>query len=203
MRSEYHALGAVTVSAAALKLVMMVLQEMPKKNIIRDPKTARPVGKEAVSGFWNRTLYVWLNKTFYTGFRALLQPEDLDELGPEFLSELLAEKFNDKWSKSKLPSHHLKTSDNTANFLLGNKKTKHHLALTCLRILSLPILSIIVPRLFFSVCLFSQPYFLQAVIATLETQSPSNKKHFLVVAAALIYFGTAVSTILNCLLLIS
>ena len=56
--ATYHSVGALAATAGAMKLVIMILEEIPKKNYVKDKDTGKPVGKEAKSGFWNRIFYL-------------------------------------------------------------------------------------------------------------------------------------------------
>ena len=102
LRSGCDDLGAVTVLAAACKLAVMILEEIPKNKFAKMPNKETSSekdspGKEATSGFWNRTLYLWLNETFHAGFKQILCIDQLDKLGPEFSSETLSEAFKTVW----------------------------------------------------------------------------------------------------------
>lgn len=97
LRENCHDLAAMAVTSAVCKLVTMLLGEVRKTHFVKDPNTGKPAGQEATSGFWSRALYLWLNKTFYTGFKQVLDTDDLDNLGPEFSSEGLLERFNAAW----------------------------------------------------------------------------------------------------------
>lgn len=101
LRPAYHSVGALSATAGAMKLVVMILEEIPKKHYVKDKNTGRPVGKEAISGFWNRTFYLWLNETLYSGFRVVLRVHHLDNLDEIFSSEMLNERFNATWLRGK------------------------------------------------------------------------------------------------------
>lgn len=97
LREDCDDLAAMAVTSAVCKLVTMLLEEVRKTHFVRDPNTGKPVGQEATSGFWSRVLYLWLNRTFFVGFKQVLTIDDLDNLGPEFSSENLLERFNAAW----------------------------------------------------------------------------------------------------------
>jgi hypothetical protein len=50
-------------------------------------------GKESGSGYWNRSLFLWLNWTFFFGFRNIQIIGDLDSLGPELDAKKLSADF--------------------------------------------------------------------------------------------------------------
>lgn len=205
LRSGCDDLGAVTVLAAACKLVIMILEEIPKKKYVKTSNTGTATeeelpGKEAVSGFWNRTLYLWLNETFRAGFKQNLSIDQLDNLGPEFSSKMLSETFQTVWSDGMFTSEvaTLRTRSVAIDEIhVADKKSKYALAITCLRILRLPTLSIVPPRLCFTFFMFIQPYFLRAVVSALQNGAPMPHKWGLVAAGGLIYFGVAVRIDVN------
>lgn len=101
LRSLRPDLGAVAVAVAATKLVLVVLQEVPKTQYVKDENTGKPLGREARSGFWNRTFYVWINRTLFAGFRSIISIKDLDPLDETFSSTSLVQRFNNVWTKCK------------------------------------------------------------------------------------------------------
>ena len=92
------ALAGLSTSGVAFQLILLILLEIPKTSAI-GKDLRQTIGKEVVTGFWNRTFFVWLNSTFLLGFRNVLTVNDLETLGPEFSSEKLSTRFNQKWTK--------------------------------------------------------------------------------------------------------
>lgn len=156
---------------------------------LQEVRAVVPVGKEAMSGFWNRIFYLWLNQTLYSGFRVILNVDNLDNLENIFSSEALAERFNESWRKRKLVFINIYIHDLT---LLANNTSKHSLARACLHATLGHVLAIVFPRLCLSFFMFVQPFFLEAVVSAVEAKSQSNTKYGLLGAAALIYLGVAV-----------
>lgn len=95
LRPGYNVFGYVSVASGAVKLVLLALEEIPKTS-----RFHATVGAEAKSGYWNRALFIWLNKTLLRGFRKVLAVDDLENLGVEFASEHLVSVFLQQWSKS-------------------------------------------------------------------------------------------------------
>jgi hypothetical protein len=99
LRPGYYVFGFLSVATGALKLLLLILEEIPKTSrFVPGPQLA--VGSEARSGFWNRTLFIWLNRTLLRGFRKVLTVDDLENLGLEFTSEYLLSIFLEKWNTS-------------------------------------------------------------------------------------------------------
>jgi hypothetical protein len=98
LRSNSHTVASGYVTISTLKFAVLVLTEIPKRY---KSATKKDLGKEAVSGFWNRTLFLWLNSTLFFGFRNRLSVDDIPNLGPGFSSEKLAEAFEPNWIRCK------------------------------------------------------------------------------------------------------
>ncbi|OAA39066.1 ABC transporter, transmembrane domain, type 1 [Metarhizium rileyi] len=80
LRPHLHAVGGLSAVAAAMKLALVLLQEFSKRTHVKDPVLRKSLSKEATSGIWNRSLFLWLNSTFLLGFRTILRIEDLGAL---------------------------------------------------------------------------------------------------------------------------
>lgn len=98
---KMQALAALSTVRTAFKFTLLGLLEVPKRRDILDEKFRKEAGKETVSGFWTRAFFVWLNPTFLLGFRRVITVEDLGPLGPEFSSERLFNRLEEKWKNSK------------------------------------------------------------------------------------------------------
>lgn len=91
--------GAAQIVVVAAKFALLLLEEVPKTPILAN--FGKFVGKEALSGFWSRSLFLWLNEIFVVGFRQNLTVEELGNLEPQFSTELLASQFKEAWDNSK------------------------------------------------------------------------------------------------------
>lgn len=97
LRSGLGNAAALSVATALLKGALVVMEEWPKTHYVKDSTTGKPVGKEFSSGFWNRALFLWLNKTLYSGYAMVISYDDLDPLDSAFDSSQLADKFDTVW----------------------------------------------------------------------------------------------------------
>lgn len=102
LRPGLSGIGALAVAAAVLKTVVLGLDELSKASLIIDEQTKKDAGKESTSGFLSRTLFVWINKIFFFGFRNILHLDELDNLGPSFRSRYLLDRLNSKWEACEL-----------------------------------------------------------------------------------------------------
>ena len=98
-RTGLSAIGALYIVAIVLKATLVVLGEVSKKSLIKDPKTKREINREATSGFWNRVFFFWLNETMFTGFKTFLHIKDLPDLETEFTSDHLHKHFHKQWTE--------------------------------------------------------------------------------------------------------
>ena len=101
LRAGLQSVGSLLVAAAVLKVILTVLEEWPKTNFVKDSNTGKPVARESTGGFWNRTLILWLNKTLYSGYRFVINMDDLDDLDAELKSSTIAATFQEHWEKGK------------------------------------------------------------------------------------------------------
>lgn len=89
------------------KAVLILLEEVPKRGLFISKDLQDKTGKEAISGFWTRTLYLWLNATFVRGYRAILSTEDLDKLDPDLKAKAVYERFQQRWDRGTVISRML------------------------------------------------------------------------------------------------
>lgn len=101
LRSGLDGIGAIQVAVAVVKFILLVLEERPKKLGLQNKNLRDFFGKEALSGFWSRSLFLWLNDVFLIGFRRIITLQDLGNLGPEFSTADLSNKFGVIWNKGK------------------------------------------------------------------------------------------------------
>jgi hypothetical protein len=102
-RSYFNRDGAVTrgvfsTAITASKALLVLLEEIPKQRLPRTSNLHR-LAMESIHGFWNRTLFIWLNSILALGFRKIMSIDDLQDIGSEFESEVLYQKFLQNWNK--------------------------------------------------------------------------------------------------------
>lgn len=100
--SELTAIASLALTSASAKFVIVVLEEISKRDLLIDEELRKSQGKEEFCGFWNRSLFLWLNKTLFLGFCRIIRTTDLPNLACEFSSEALWRAFAPVWAKSKL-----------------------------------------------------------------------------------------------------
>ncbi|OAR02511.1 hypothetical protein LLEC1_06553 [Akanthomyces lecanii] len=100
LRHGMSTLGSISAVAAAVKAILIGVQEIPKTALLIDQKLRQTASKEATSGFWSRSVFAWLNSIFLLGFRQTLHLEDLEPLDPPLSARPLFNQFNPKWAKT-------------------------------------------------------------------------------------------------------
>lgn len=101
-RSGLDAIAGLSTASCIGKLALLLLEEVPKRRYIKVLALKNSLSREAISGFWTRALFLWLNPTFLSGYKTLLQVESLGNLGDDFAAEHLSAKFELVWAKCKL-----------------------------------------------------------------------------------------------------
>lgn len=95
---SYNAVIAiVTTVAVGVELLLVMLEAVEKRNILKSECSHYP--PEATAGFYNRSLFWWLNPLFKKGFSNVLSVKDLFVLDKELSSERLLALFEERWSK--------------------------------------------------------------------------------------------------------
>ena len=164
-------LGAVHATISVIKLALVILEEVSKRSLIRADELRSSFGHEAVAGFWNRSIFFWVNSTLLIGFRSKITQNSLDDIGPQFGSERLQADFRRIWESG------------------DEHKSKHALLLACLYTVPWLFIFIIPPRLFYIGFSYAQPFLLQEVVKAVSEQALDPAvANGLIAAAALVFF---------------
>ncbi|KAM4067250.1 ABC transporter [Hirsutella rhossiliensis] len=154
----------------------MDLRSAGPDNVMADD--ASSLGRESTSGFWGRSLFLWLNSTLLIGFRSIISVGDLQDLGPALSSTRLFAKFEPFWAKA----------------WTANKSSPYCLPRACLRTLVRSFLAIVIPRLCHIGFKFAQPFLLQSIVNAIDKRNLSRDTvGGLVGATLLVYMGIAVT----------
>lgn len=116
------AFGRLPKYTAAIKLALVLLDEIPKRNLIMDERLRQTVDSDKLSGFWNRVLFVWFRKTALEGYYSIRSYEDLPELPLDFSSRQISEEFGARWSASRLQPNALRGAHHAHTELLQHTK---------------------------------------------------------------------------------
>jgi hypothetical protein len=173
MRPGLGTIGGQTAATAAIRLMMVVLEEFPRT--FRDPKLRKALGRETISGFWNRSMFAWLFPLLRYGYGNTITVEDLPNLAPTLSSEHLCAKFERIWAKT-------------------DKSSKFCLFKAAFYTLRFDFFIIFIPVLCYTGLTIAQPFFVRRVMVYLRgDEDTSDTKGGLIGAAAFIYLGIMVS----------
>ncbi|KAJ4145421.1 hypothetical protein LMH87_004273 [Akanthomyces muscarius] len=167
--------GALAATSCSIHLLLLILQEISKRELLIDPALRESLGEEGTAGYWKRMFFAYLNPMFIAGFRKVLSLKDLDNIGPEFSSALL---------HSKLKRH-----------LQGVRwASKNTLLRICVEAWMWLLLFALIPRICFTGFSFSQPFILHRVIEILDDpQASTAEAGFLLGATFLSFTGATLS----------
>lgn len=178
LRHGLEVLAAVFIVSMAVKIVLLLLEEVPKVPSRHNLRKA--TSPEAISGAVSRSLFWWLNVLLRRGYHSLLTVPDLLRIPRKFDTQVLLNRIGQQWQ----------TAD---------RNSKYALCLTTFRAFALQTLCAVPPRLALSVFTFSQPFLINRVIERVEAPARLTDLDFdiikgLIGATALIYIGIAIST---------
>ncbi|KAJ6783399.1 hypothetical protein PWT90_02209 [Aphanocladium album] len=179
-RTGLNTIAHLTCSLPAFKFLLLALEEIPKRSLII-AENRDQLGLESIAGFWNRATLFWINPLLLFGFRHIINNGDLPDIGEQFDSKHLYQRLKVSWKKQ-------------------NQTSKHALLRAIIFSMPWPFLFAVLPRLFLTGFIFSQPFLLQDVVSysSSEVTQPSHiskeqEATSLVLAAALIFCGKAIS----------
>lgn len=91
------AYAAVLSTSTALKLALLVLENVEKRRILVD--SSKEPSTESTSGPFNRGFFIWLNSLLISGWATVLTMHDLPAIYEKLSSEKLAVIFTKRWDK--------------------------------------------------------------------------------------------------------
>ncbi|XWW99160.1 hypothetical protein V2A60_007168 [Cordyceps javanica] len=169
----------MTAVVAGMRLILLILQEISKRTLLVDETQCRKLGIEATSGCISRTLFLFLQPVFATGFRTELLTRHLNELDPELSSEVLYEQLEPHWRPNQ------------------SNPSPHALLKPCLKAWKGCGVGLVFSRLVVTAFDFSRPFVLRRVIEMVDKPhgGPNNMKERLGVqgATACMFIGLALS----------
>jgi hypothetical protein len=95
LKSVDTTIASLSSASLALKLVILVLEELSKRRWIIDGATSW--SNEETAGLFSRTGFCWLNPLLLTGYSATLSVSKLPVIDRTLLSESLWERIGPKW----------------------------------------------------------------------------------------------------------
>ncbi|KAJ6781974.1 hypothetical protein PWT90_01260 [Aphanocladium album] len=182
LRGELDALGGLAAATAPLRLVLLILEERSKRNLLLDESLREISGSEATSGYFTRSFFLFLNPMFVSGFNSELRNADLEKLGLDFSSRLLHAKLENQWDDESISS------------------SKRRLFWACFYAFKWDLVLIFIPRLINIAVTFAQPFLIETVTETAELDAKnegdkvsSGKRGGIQFSTVLIFVTLAVS----------
>lgn len=170
-------LGKVHLPIPVLKLVLVILEEVSKRSLIRSEDLRSSLGREAVAGFWNKSIFFWVNSTLLFGFRFRITNETIGDIGRQFDSDKLQHDFRLLWEDEE-----------------DKPKSRNALLLTCFYTVPWLFVFIVPPRLFYIGFSYAQAFILRDVVKLVSEEFPDSAvANGLIGATALVFFGKGVS----------
>ncbi|KAK6542686.1 hypothetical protein TWF694_006630 [Orbilia ellipsospora] len=163
----------------AMKFVVVIMEAIEKRNLQRiKDEAAQMQSPEEFAGPFGQLFYWWLNGLIIKGFKTILKLDDLINLTEEMKTDVIDRKFWKVWEQ--VP-----------------KNGKHTLLKVLAKVLKVPFILAIIPRLVLIVFIFCQPLMLETFLQYLK--DPVERKNgkvgeAMVGAYALVYFGMAITT---------
>ena len=162
-----------------VNVAIVFLESVPKSKLLR-PKYKNTTA-EQITGFWGRSIFVWVLPLFQYGHSKILQLDDIAHI-----DDALREKYT---------SFRL-------DILWGQMSGRYRLLRAAILANIWPFLSAILPRLALSAFNICQPFLVQSAVSYVSTQTEKNDQDYgkaLIGAFALVYVGIAVSNHSICL----
>lgn len=165
MRDGLSTIAALSASTAGLKLVLIMLQEVPKPLV---DLTGEVISQEARCGFWNQILAVWVNPTMSLGRRQALTMKNLSTLGPEYSSQRLSSEFDRIWARQ----------DKTSRWALIN---------TCVIAFRWTLGPAVFSHMLTTACEWAQAFSIQTTVSSMGQEEPRWLPTSLILATVAIY----------------
>ncbi|KAJ3497996.1 hypothetical protein NLG97_g1469 [Lecanicillium saksenae] len=176
LRNDSGALAGTATAAVILKLFILWLEAVNKRNILLEAYNT--LSKEATSGLLSRGLFLWLSSLLMNGSKKALSLKDLFGIHEKLDPHQLTHELSEQWEKS-------------------DRQRRHGLAMATLSAWKLELGKVAIPRLILVGLSISQPFIIGEIIDnTLARDTPDvrNRGYGLIGAVALSYIGTAIIT---------
>ncbi|KAL9085185.1 MAG: hypothetical protein Q9165_007716 [Trypethelium subeluteriae] len=174
---EGHAIAAVLTTSTCIKCVLLVLEAIEKRSILKASYKSYP--PEATSSIFSKLFFSWQWPLFRKGFSTTLAIDDLFLLDKHLNSDYLHYLLQSAWEKA-----------------LGDKASQSLLSVT-FKCLKWTLLSAVLPRLCLTGFMYCQPFLIDTAVnlsvAPIDAQS-TNNGYGLIGAFILVYVGIAIST---------
>ncbi|KAI4192890.1 MAG: hypothetical protein LQ346_004105 [Caloplaca aetnensis] len=169
-------LAAVSTAAFAIKICLLSVETVGKRKLLR--KEYASESPEATSGLFGKSLFLWLNPLFRTGYKHSISVADLIALDKHLTANYLYDRLHQPWANM-------------------TAKGPRSLLMLFFRRFKWRFLAAVPPRLGLIAFNFCQPFLIERVIEFNQqpaTGSTTNVGYGLIGAYFLVYTGIAVTT---------
>lgn len=211
LRPGLEVAGTLSFAICIIKLLLLILLEMPKEFELEKKPPCRNGAlleksksiAESISGFCARTLLSWANCTLLLGFRTVQSASDLHKLGSDFEAHQLAKKFEPIWKDgvcNETPVSLSRYANHTLTPCIADKKSTSCLLESWLHTLKRAFLIPAVPRICQAIFSFSLPPLMKQILhfvglnAGQQVQVLTSTKIGYILSFTLIYVGIGVRT---------
>ncbi|PMB71668.1 ABC transporter NFT1 [Beauveria bassiana] len=159
--------SAIAASAGGFRLLLLLLEVFPTKQLlVHENASVAAENETARQEKRRRACFVFPGLSISRQLRISIENGNLMPIAAEFASDRLNEKLRNYWQLSAEKADQMEKARRTAQI---DGKAAPHLELeslmtTCGTVWDTEIRRILVPRLIFAICTFSQPFILKAVI---------------------------------------
>ncbi|KAI4197560.1 MAG: hypothetical protein LQ348_002135 [Seirophora lacunosa] len=169
-------IAAITTAALAIKICLLALETRGKERFLHIKYTSQ--SPEAKSGLFGKSLFLWLNRLFRTGYRQSLSVEDLLPLDKHLTSDYLYRRLHQPWADKV-------------------EKGPRSLLMLFFSQLKWSLLAVVPPRLGLIGFTFCQPFLIERAVELTRQPvdgSSTNVGYGLIGAYFLVYVGIAITT---------
>lgn len=97
LRNDSTPLVWAFTSGVAARIILVVLESLSKKSYLKEPYCN--LSPSEISGIFNTSFLFWVNPLIVTGYKRLLNPEDLPPLDSPLASTLCRDRLQLAWDK--------------------------------------------------------------------------------------------------------
>ncbi|EGX95601.1 Vacuolar multidrug resistance efflux pump [Cordyceps militaris CM01] len=189
--------SAIAAAAGFFRLIVLFLEIFPRKLLVVNENAALVAADETLrEEKRRRAWFVFPTLTISRQLRITIENGNLMPIAPEFASDRLYHKLKSYWQLSDEVKEKMEKTRRTAQ--IDGKEAPHleceSLMATCYTVWETELRRILVPRFFFAVCTFSQPFILKAVIDVVGQEQVSlTRKACLIAATVGVFVGMAIA----------
>ncbi|XWX01885.1 hypothetical protein V2A60_009914 [Cordyceps javanica] len=183
--------SAIAASAGFFRLLLLLLEVFPKKQLVVDQDASlSPEDQALLEERRRRACFVFPELSISRQLRISIENGNLMPIAFEFASDRLYDKLKSYWQLSDEITEKMEKIRRTAQ--IEGKAAPHleleSLSSTCYRVWDTEFRRMLVPRLVFAICTFSQPFILKAVIDVVGQDQVSLLRKACLITATLAAF---------------